>query len=214
MKVKLKEADTLQESSDYAIICRIINGSKHEFELLIRRFNQQLFRIGMAYLKDEDDVQDAMQSAYLKAYEKLPSFRSESKFSTWLIRILINECLLLIRKNERQEAQENHDHLETYELDGAQTLITTEMKEILERAILTLPEKYRAVYMFRALNEYSTHDTAEYLGLTTENVKVRFHRAKQLLKDEILKQVDTVEAFTFLGKRCERMTQTVMKMIG
>ncbi|ELR69655.1 RNA polymerase sigma-70 factor [Fulvivirga imtechensis AK7] len=209
----MKEVDILQESSDNAIIRRIVNGSKHEFELLIRRFNQQLFRIGVAYLKDEHDVQDAMQSAYLKAYEKLPSFRAESTFSTWLIRIMINECLLLIRKNERQEPQQNHDYLETYEPDGAQALITTEMKEILEKAILTLPEKYRAVYIFRALNEYSTLDTAEYLGLTTENVKVRFHRAKQLLKDEILKQTGTIEAFSFLGKRCEKLTQAMMKMI-
>lgn len=201
-------------SSDHAIVQRILSGNTHEFELLVRRFNQQLFRTGMAYLKNEADAQDAMQSAYLKAFEKLASFRSEASFTTWLTRIMINECLLLLRRREVRKTEESSELEKSYEPDGIQQLITTEMKDILEKAILTLPEKYRTIYVFRALNEFSTNDTAEYLGLTTENVKIRFHRAKQLLKDEIMRQTGKVEAFTFLGKRCESMTSQVMKLIS
>lgn len=208
-----KTAANIDLLSDYAIVQRVVSGRKHEFELLIRRFNQQLFRIGIAYLKNDIDTQDAMQSAYLKAYEKLSTFRADASFSTWLIRIMINECLLLIRRKEHQRIDDSHRLLKSFEPDGVQKLITTEMKDILEKAILSLPEKYRTIYIFRALNEFSTADTAEFLGLTTENVKIRLHRAKQLLREEIIKQTDAAEPFIFLGTHCEAITGRVMALV-
>lgn len=198
---------------DLKIIRRIITGKKHDFELLIRKFNQQLFRIGMAYLKNETDTEDAMQSAYLKAFEHLSSFRAEASFSTWLIRIMMNECLLLIRAKEKSKQESASRDVEDYQPDGMQILINTEMKELLERSILKLPQKYRLVYIFRSINEFSTLKTAELLSLTPENVKVRLHRAKQLLKDAILKEAGEKEAFSFRGDQCDTLTSRTMRLI-
>jgi len=90
--------------ADDEIIARVLNGEKNLYALLVRRYNQRFYRVGMGIINDDAEVEDVMQVAYIKAYENLSKFEFKSSFSTWLTRILINECLLRIRKRKSLSA--------------------------------------------------------------------------------------------------------------
>src|SRR5678815_4727502 len=133
---------------DSELISRILQGEKDLYALLVRRYNQRLYRVGMGIINDDDEVEDVMQVAYIKAYENLSRFERKSSFSTWLTRILINECLLRIRK--RKSLSNMIDNIfgnKIYQLGQVQTplmkTLNSELKNILEDAISKLPEKYR-----------------------------------------------------------------------
>ena len=159
--------------TDEEIVERVLKGERHLFESLMRKFNQRLYRMGMAIVNDNEEVEDVMQTAYLNAYLHLADFRKKSTFGTWLTRIFINESLLFVknRKKHKQTMIDNHDivHYET-PLNG---LMNNELKAILEKSIADLPEKYRLVFLMREIEEISTNETMEVLNLSESNVKVR-----------------------------------------
>src|SRR4030095_3995890 len=142
--------DTL---SDEETITRVLAGEKDLYALIVSRYNQRLYRVGMSIIKDPAEVEDVMQVAYIKAYENLGKFEFKSSFSTWLTRILINESLLRLKKRKQsvtmKEDIHNNQfyHRETETRTPLNEVLNTELKEMLEQAILRLPEKYRAVFV-------------------------------------------------------------------
>lgn len=201
---------------DEQIIYKVLNGHTDAYEHLIRKYNQRLFRTGISYLQDENDVEDAMQSTYLKAFEALGRFTGKSQFATWLTRIMINECLQLLRKQKPVEGIDLERDLpeEVITIQNAEDeLIKKEMKLILEKSILKLPPKYRVVYMMREVEGMSTLKTAATLEISESNVKARLARAKNKLREEIMSRSGEVEVFEFGNDKCDMLVKRVMSRI-
>lgn len=205
--------------TDEQIVEKILQGRKDLFEVIMRRYNQRLFRIQRGYIKDENNVQDTLQTTYIKVFEKLHSFKGKSAFSTWLIRIAINEALLFLKRRK------THSKLHLYADDDAkprpesqeyspeELLIEHDMNELIEDSIDSLSENYRAVYVMREIEAMSTREVAEALDISESNVKVRLMRAKEKLRDSLESRVKDTTIFEFLGERCDGIVQNVMTEI-
>ncbi len=202
---------------DSTAIAEVIRGNREMFEVIVRRYNTQLYRVGMAYLRDHAQTEDAMQNAYLKAFLNLNRFAHGAAFSTWLTRIMINECLMMLRRKKRAAT-------ETLDLDDASAdhpvaapvpdpINAKEMKALLEQSISALPRSHRTVYLLREVQQLSTADTAACLGISAENVKVTLHRARERLKAELLKSSAGVELFGYPAAYCDPMTARVLRAV-
>lgn len=219
MNYDLGPAETVApQASDEEVLEEVKKGNREMFEVLVRRYNQRLFRVGMAYLRNHERTEDAMQNAYLKAFVHLKSFTGSAAFATWITRIMINECLMMIRKqNSVQESllsEELQASLPTHnDNHGRRDLSLKEMKTLLEKTINELPLKYRTLYIMREVQQLSTAETADSLGLSVSNVKVALHRARELLKDRLLKSTQGIELFPYPAIYCNGMTARVMSYI-
>jgi RNA polymerase sigma-70 factor (ECF subfamily) len=207
------------EITDAQAVNEVIRGNREMFEVIVRRYNTQLYRVGMAYLRNHAQTEDAMQNAYLKAFQHLERFRGNSAFATWLTRIMINECLMIIRSGKRcvMENIDDEDFRATHEslafAPVSDPLRREEIKAVLEQAVSSLPQMHRAVYLLREVQQLSTAETAECLGLTKENVKVCLHRARDGLKSRLLQSAAAVEIFNYPATFCDPMTARVMSMV-
>ncbi len=204
------------EPGDLRVIDEVARGNREMFEVLVRRYNQQLYRVGFSYLRQREPVEDAMQNAYLKAYVNLANFHRQSSFSTWLTRIMINECLMTIRCRQRaaEEALTTEPAAdESSAPQGAARLTLKEMKILLEKTIGDLPRTLRSVYMLREVQQMNTAETAACLGLSQQNVKVTLHRARERLKNELLKSAAGLELFPYRAEFCAPMTVRVMQAV-
>ena len=205
------------------VIKRILSGQKEFYEILVRRNNQKLYRVIRSYIKDEDDIEDIMQDSYVKAYTKLDQFNLESTFSTWLVRIAINEALARLKEKGKLYSLSNQsDDLkgniifeipDNKELNPHDKMIQNEAKELLENAIDQLDTKYKTVYVMREVEEMSIKEIAVALDLTEVNVKVRLHRSKEMLKEILFEVTNDQKVFEFGFSRCDRITENVMKRI-
>lgn len=205
------------------VIKRILSGEKELYEILVRRHNQKLYRIIRSYLKDEAEIEDLMQNSYIKAFTKLYQFKLESSFSTWLIRIGINESLARIKEKGKlhhiNELSTNFkDSLvleipDNKELNPQDKMIHNEAKQLLENAIDFLDSKYRTVYIMKEVEEMSLKEISIALDITIANVKVRLHRSKEMLKEKLYETSKDANLFEFGFNRCDRITENVMKNI-
>jgi RNA polymerase sigma factor (sigma-70 family) len=208
---------------DSAVVKRVLSGEKELFEILLRRHNQTLYRIIRSYLQDDDDVEDAMQNTYLKAFDKLQQFQGNSTFLTWLIRIGINESLLRIRELKKNksvyisESDVPNEKIiqlpDTKQMNPEKLAIRQETRLLIERAIDELPEKYRVIYMLKEVEGLENKEIESCLGITDSNIKVRLHRAKTLLKDKLFQLHSGAEIFEFGNSRCDRIVTCVMSRI-
>lgn len=207
--------DHYPEVSDRQAIDEVTRGNREMFEVLVRRHNQQLFRIGIAYLGHHEQAEDAMQNAYLKAFLNLGRFQREASFSTWLTRIMINECLMTLRRRRRaaEEPLATAPEIADSAAPGAARLNLKEMKTLLETTIAELPRKLRAVYVLREVQQLTTAEAAACLGLSAENVKVTLHRARQQLKAKLLQSAAGVELFPYPARFCDPLTARVMRVV-
>jgi RNA polymerase sigma factor (sigma-70 family) len=199
--------------ADIELIDRILAGEKNLFEAIIRRYNQRLYRVGMAILGDDTETEDAMQNSYIKAYEHLAAFERRSAFGTWLTRIMVNECLA--QKNKNRHTYQNVPQTEnvTNMATPDHLLANKELSSLLEDAIGQLPEKYRLVFMLREIEEMSVRETGEALHIEESNVKVRLNRARTMLQKNLNGYMkDHVYAFHLT--RCDRIVGQVMSKIG
>ncbi|GHN01361.1 RNA polymerase sigma factor [Cytophagales bacterium WSM2-2] len=198
------------------IVDQVLRGDKSQFRHIIKACNLPLYRVAIVMMKNEADAEDAIQSSYLKAFLHLPSFRKESSFLTWITRILINECKMALRGKKKMTGLEDGEakQKETPDENANELMFKNQMYGLLQQAILSLPEKYRLVYTFREVNEMPIDETALALGLTKENVKVRLHRAKSLVKENILNKIPAQELFPFGNSRCDSVTERVMRSIA
>lgn len=215
--------------SDLDAIAEVSRGNREMFEVIVRRYNQMLYRVGMAYLRNHAQVEDAMQNAYVKAFLHLERFERGAAFSTWITRIMINECLMMMRhQKSRPEAPfeivtpEAEAGVHSAAPRGPQAeadrpaseqINLKEMKALLEKAIATLPRKYRAVYMLREVQQLSTAEVAATLGVSTGSVKVDLHRARERLKAELMKSAAGAELFAYPACFCDPMTARVLQAI-
>jgi RNA polymerase sigma factor (sigma-70 family) len=200
--------------SDEEIVLKIVNGEQHLYEHLMRKYNERLYRISMSIVNDDKEAEDIMQIAYLNAYRQLSNFKHQSSFGTWLTRILINESLLHKKRKLKLEKSlmENtyNDHHPETPLDN---LMNKELKVILERAVLTLPEKYRMVFVMREVQGMSTIETMEALELGESNVKIRLNRAKEMLRTELNSYWKPAQVLQFNLVRCDVIVNHVMSRI-
>jgi RNA polymerase sigma-70 factor (ECF subfamily) len=196
--------------------------------LIIRQQNQRLYRIARSILRDDFEAEDALQEAYIRAFTGLDSFRGESRLGTWLASIVMNEALGRLRR--RKPSVDFDTFAKTHEagaeiirfpaqnpdLDPETAMAQREIRALLERAIDALPEAFRTVLVARLIEGMSIEETAELFDIRAETVKTRLHRARRLLKDEMEKHVGPVmgDAFPFAGRRCERLTETVLSRLG
>lgn len=209
--------------ADSEIVKRVLLGEKELFEILVGRNNQSLYRVIRSYLKDDNDVQDAMQEAYFKAYDKLQQFQGDSSFSTWLIRIGINEALLQIRANKNiasLSAKRNDPQLQkllqvpdSTQMNPEKKIIQKEIRNVIEQTIDRLPLKYRTVYVLREIEGLELGEIADCLGLSESNVKVRLHRAKSLLRDALYDLSAESDIFEFGKIKCDTLVHIVMTRI-
>lgn len=198
--------------SDEEIVVRVLGGDVPLFELLVRRYNQRLYRATKAILKDDAEAEDAMQEAYIHAFVKLDQFAGEAKFSTWLTKIAIYEALGRLRRRKRQE--EVPDTMKSRE-NPERTAYNSELRAAIEAAVQKLPPIYRAVFVLREIEELTGAETAACLGITEETVKTRLHRARMLLRSRMAQTVDRAlsHAFSFGDRHCDAMTAVVMERI-
>ncbi len=209
-----------EELSDQEIIEKILSGTTSLFEVLMRRYNERLFRIQRSYISDEEAVKDTLQQTYLKAFKSLDSFRGESQFSTWITRIAINEALKYLNKQNRYTQIHNIDEEipnNDYTVDNKNTpekdMIQSDFQDLLENAVDQLSPKYRAVYMLREVEQINTKETADCLDISRSNVKVRLHRAKKMVRKELERKVADTDIFNFRGNDCDMMVLRVMTKI-
>lgn len=209
--------------SDEEIVERLRLGETALFEILMRRYNQRLFRVTRAILGNDSESEDVMQEAYVRAYTHLNQYEGRAKFSTWLTKIAVHEALARVRQRQRlveldadTAVDESAMKYRTTSRNPEEELMSRTLALVLETAIDALPPTYRSVFMLREVEGLNTVETAECLSLSEETVKVRLHRARSLLRKEIYTQtgVATAAAFQFLGARCDRMVAVVLEKIG
>jgi RNA polymerase sigma-70 factor (ECF subfamily) len=220
--IKLSNQAT-SKLSDQAVVQRILNGEKQWYEVLMRRYNQTLYRIVRSYLPD-GEVEDIMQDTYIKAFEKLSQFQGNASFSTWLIRIGINEALQSLRQGRKkkmvsidQDDVLSHNIIQltdSNQMDPEKRTIGRETRLLLEKAIDGLPEKYRIVYTMREIEGFSNAEVAHCLEITESNAKVRLHRAKLLLKEYLFKRSSEVTIWEFGNSRCDLLVNRVLMEIA
>jgi RNA polymerase sigma-70 factor (ECF subfamily) len=209
------------DTTDVDVVNRILAGEKNRYAILVRKYNQRLYRVGIAIINDDMDVEDAMQSAYIKAYENLNKFSFKADFSTWLTRIFINECLSILRKRKHSaklngDMKDSEMHLQqaTDTVTPAAKAMNAELKVILERAILELPEKYRTVFIMREIENMNIAETKACLEISGINVKVRLNRAKALLRKSLNQFYVKEDIFSFHLTRCNNIVTRVLQNIG
>lgn len=230
MSDQMPDRVRLEETADEEIVRRVVQGEVLLFEILMRRHNQRIYRAVRSVLRDDAECEDVMQEAYVRAYEHLGQFEGRARFSTWLTRIAVNEAMrrsvLRGRIDPRQvESWELEEEIMAGQpqLSGNAEASTPEtnasrreMGLILEQAILALPEDYRTVVMLRDIEEMNTAETAEALSLTESNVKVRLHRAHEMLRDTLMAMAGAAsrEAFGFHASRCDRVVRMVLARLN
>jgi RNA polymerase sigma-70 factor (ECF subfamily) len=205
-------SDTVSNLTDEQVVERVLGGETACFEVIVRRYNQRLFRAARAILRDDAAAEDVMQEAYLRAFAKLDQFAGEAKFSTWLTKIAVYDALGRLRRakteQELPETMHNSDNPE-------RAAYGRELQSAIELAIDRLPTLYRSVFVLRELEEMSVAETAECLSITPESVKTRLHRARALLRDSLEPATRSAAptAFAYLGGRCDRLTRAVMERV-
>lgn len=214
--------------SDLELAERVRHGDERAFELVIRRHNRLLYRTARAILRDDFEAEDCVQEAYLQAFRSIAAFRGESKLSTWLTRIVVNQALGKMRKHRKHDGDISLDNV--LDLDGHvrgasaslvqpeqpdASALREEMRRLLECRIDQLPAAFRTVFMLRALEEMSSEETAACLGIPEATVRTRFFRARSLLRGSLEKDVDLAleGAFAFDGARCDRIVETVLERL-
>lgn len=221
--MEILEKARVEGWTDEEVVNRVLAGETELYEIIMRRYNQRLYRVVISILRDQDETQDVMQEAYVQAYQHLGQFEGRAAFSTWLTRIAFHEALARLRKRERLQ-QLGSDHYDGAisvnpagpALDPEQTISKAELSEMLEQAVLGLPEQYRTVLMLRDVEEMSTSETAVALGLSEENVKVRLHRGRAMVRRGLFARAGAAakDAFPFLGARCDRMVERVFEHLS
>ena len=201
------------------IITNVLKGHTEEFEKLISDNNELLYRVGISYVNNHTEVEDLMQITYLKAFEKLSSFNNNSSFSTWLTRIMINECLMFIRskRNKKEIYYGKNNTLDVFEPVDENSVENNlnykELKAISEKMILRLPEEYRIVFMLRQVQELSVKEVAVAIGISEENVRIRMFRARRMIQKMLLNYIGENNIFSYDKKYCIILTQRVMANI-
>ena len=210
--------------SDEEVVARVRGGDTALYELVMRRYNQRLFRIARAILRDSDEAEDVIQHAYVRAYAALHQFAGRAQFSTWLTKIAVHEASGRLLKRKRlyavpPDGDQEHGGIEALKSSGPnpeEQLLRQETIRLLEKAVDALPDTYRCVFVLREFENMSTAETANCLDLTEETVKVRLLRARHMLRTDLYARVGATNAgaFQFLGPRCDGLVRRVLDQLS
>jgi RNA polymerase sigma-70 factor, ECF subfamily len=214
-------------SDDVELVQRALASDAAAFRAIMQKHNRRLYRIARGVLRNNTDAEDAVQDGYVSAFTQLASYRGDSTLATWLSRIIMNEALGRLRRKRptvdlsalesgRSEAKIIQFPLSTPNDDPERTMAQRQILQLVEQATDDLPEAFRLVFVARVIEGMSVEETSELLGVKPETVKTRLHRARQLVRDQLDKQIGPVlmDAFPFAGRRCERVTEAVIKRLG
>lgn len=209
---------TPEPASDEMIVARVLAGDLPSFELIMRRYNQRLFRVLRGILGDDDESEDVLQETYVRAFQHLSQFAGRARFSTWLTKIGVHEALARRRKRSKLQVVDFDDpeYVSMAPLnDGPspeQQASNNELRSILAKAVDQLPDDLRVVFALRMIEGLDTRESAECLSLTEANVKVRLHRAKAVLRSRLDAQIgiEARKLYEFGGVRCDRIVRKVM----
>jgi RNA polymerase sigma factor (sigma-70 family) len=211
---------------DRSLAARIVAGDHAAFELLMRRYNRRLYRLARAALRDEAEAKDALQEAYLRAFRSIARFRGDAALSTWLSRLVLNECNGRLRRSSRREnivpfvsVEPNMDVIsEAAEPAEAPDRLTAraQIRRVLEQKVEQLPEVFRVVFVLRSIEELSVEETAETLSIPPETVRSRHFRAKGMLRESLARDIDLAQGdiFEFGGGACDQLTASVRARLG
>jgi len=193
---------------------------------ITKRYNRRLFRIARSILRNDAEAEDVVQETYVRAFTGLDMFRGDAALGTWITRIALNEALGRLRRrrptvdwetygDNRTQAEIINFPASAASSDPEKTMARSEVRAVLEHAIDELPDAFRAVFVARIVEGMSVEETADLFGLQPETVKTRLHRARVLLRAEIDKRLGPAltTSFPFDGRRCERMTDTIVLRI-
>ncbi len=210
--------------ADEEVVERVRSGETALFEILMRRYNQRLYRVARFILRDDAEAEDVMQEAYIRAYGHLNQFAGKAKFSTWLTKIAVYEALGRVRRRGRTGDLESISEASVRTMakitagtpNPERQTYDHELRVVLECAIEALPEIYRSVFVLRAVEGLSVAETSECLDVGVETVKTRFHRARFFLQKEIHERAGIVAADVapFHLSRCDRVVEAVFRRIG
>src|SRR4051794_39213374 len=215
------------ETEDADLVRRAREREESAVRSIMETNNRRLYRLARGILRNDSEAEDAVQEAYVRAFTHLDSFRGDSSLATWLGRIVINEALGRLRRRRSNvewttlppgvlEAQIIQFPLSAGSDDPEKSMAQREIQHVVEHAIDELPEAFRIVFITRVVEGMNVEETADILGLKPETVKTRLHRARAMLRDSVEKSIGPVvmDAFPFAGRRCERLTETVMKRLN
>jgi len=209
--------------SELGIARRIAGGDREQFATLIRQYNRRLYRLARATLRDDAEAEDALQDAYLSAYHGIGDFRGDAAISTWLSRLVLNECLGRIRRGNRRRKVvplvSSNDEVGLVAEEPARRperiVARAQMRGLLEQKLDELPEAFRVVFVLRSVEELSVEETAEVLGIPAATVRTRYFRARGLLREALAQEIDLAERdlFEFGGSRCDRICAGVLERL-
>jgi RNA polymerase sigma-70 factor, ECF subfamily len=220
----LEERPEWTALSDEEVVRRVREGDAPLFEVLMRRYNQRLYRVARAILRDDAEAEDVMQHAYVEGYLHIGQFAGRAAFSTWLTKIAVYEALARLRRRGKELLTDplpetGEDAMSTLRSPGPdpeQQALQGEARTLLEASIDALPAAYRSVFVLREVEGLSTAETAECLDVSQEVVKTRLHRARALLRDELVARagVAASTAFSFHLSRCDRVVAAVFARLA
>ena len=224
--VKQPEKNTGDSMEDPELVQAVLQGDGAAFEIVMRRHNRLMFRTARAILENEADAEDAVQEAYIRAYTKLRQFSGQARLSTWLCRIVVNEALGRLRRrmpdapidDVLEESMRTDLHAEGSTAWMSKTAspedeaVRGQLRGLMEQAIDSLPRDQRAVFMLRAVEGFTTEETAGCLNIPPDTVKTRLHRARKRLQSGLAGQFESslAEVFPFAGERCNRVVAGVL----
>lgn len=210
---------------DVDIARRIAAGDCDALRVMMRRYNQTLYRTARSILRDDAEAEDAVQEAYLLAYRAMGGFRGDAKLSTWLVRIVANEAIGRVRKRSRRAEVVELNGQTEHEGEAAEitmneaspeqperAALRAETRRLIEAKIDLLPDSFRAVFVLRAVEELTVEETAVCLSIPQATVRTRYFRARSLLREALAREIDVSveDAFTFAGERCDRIVAGVL----
>ena len=208
-------------TSDEVLVDRVLGGDVQAFELLMRRNNTRLYRAIRSLVPGEDAVEELMQQSYVLAYTRLQQFARGARFSTWLLRIGLNEALQRLRRERRwpqvaPDALEEESAMPSTDPSPEQRLACAQLNHLLEQLVDGLPESHRSVFMLREVQQLSTTEVAEVLGLSSDNVKQRLSRAKAMLREALEQHTgeSVADLYPFEAPRCDRVVAGVLARIA
>lgn len=208
--MKKHPLSTLEQDQEKELVDKLIQNDDLAYEILVRRYSAKMYTVARRFFSSDDDAQEALQKAFIQVFKNISTFKKDSSLMTWLHRITVNEALMIIRQRKRQNTLPLESFTQQYNEYGERTVFSdnsgpstieglgeniealfenNETKISLNELIYQLPEKYCNVLLLRDIQEVSTRETANILGISEASVKTQLHRARLLLK-VILEQKD------------------------
>ena len=209
-----------EKFSDAEVLSRIVKGEKELYEIIVRRYNPALYKVGRSYNYNHEDTEDLMQETFIDAYKSLNKFEGRATFKTWIIRIMMNNCY---RKKEKssfkneinKELKDNATPMYSDARSGADKILQNrELGANIENALSKIPDDYRIIFSLREINGINVAETASLLTISESNVKARLSRAKAMLRNQIEHSYSAAELFELNLIYCDAIVKNVMKAIN